>query len=288
MHDLSPHAKGFLITLAGVVVLSPDALLVRLIDADDWTILFYRGVLSVLAIVAFLAIRHGSAVGRPFGRLDRPGFAAAVLYGIGNICFVLSINRTLVANTLVILAAQPLIAAALSHLFLHERQRRATWVAVLVVLAGLGAIFAGSVDGGHLAGDVLALASAAAMAANLTVLRRSRLDDPLPTVVLGGAFAAAVALPFAAPFAVSGHDLVVLGVAGAGILPVSFGLIFLGPKYLPAPEVALMLLLETVLGPLLVWMVLAEVPPVSIVLAGAVIAATVGIHSVTGLRRGGT
>jgi len=103
----------------------------------------------------------------------------------------------------------------------------------------------------------------------------------------GGTIAAVVAMPFAAPLTVSGGDLAVLIVIGAGVMPVSFGLIFLGPKYLPASEVALMMLLEMILGPLLVWLVLAEAPPVRVILAGAMIAATVAAHALSTLRRSG-
>jgi drug/metabolite transporter (DMT)-like permease len=285
MHGLPDHAKGLVITLAGVVILSPDALLIRLVTTDNWTIIFFRGALTAGVLAGFLALRFRRDLAGVLGSVDRLAMLSGLCYGFGNICFVQSINRTLVANTLVILAATPLIAAVFSHLFLGERQRRATWGAIAVVLAGIGAVFAGSLGGGHLFGDLLAIGSATAMAGNLTALRRSRTESPLPSVIIGGGFAALVSLPLASPAAVSGADFAVLLVLGALVMPVSFGLIFLGPKYLPAPEVALLLLLEAILGPLLVWFALGEQPTPQVALGGAVIIATVGIHAALGMRR---
>lgn len=284
MNALSPYARGFAITLAGVFVLCPDALLIRLVSADNWTIIFYRGALAALVLVAFLAGQYRRDVFGLIRRFDRPAAISGIMYGIGNVCFVQSINQTLVANTLVILAATPLIAAVFSQLFLGERQRRKTWWAILIVMIGVGSIFVGSMGTGHLAGDLLAIVSAIAMAGNLTALRRSQVGTPIPSVVLGGTLAALVALPFAAPTAVGSQDLLVLLALGVVILPVSFGLIFIGPRYLPAPEVALILLIEAILGPLFVWMVLGEIPGSRVLLAGAVIVGAVAIHAINSLR----
>ncbi len=285
MHGVPDHAKGFALTLAGVIILSPDALLIRLIAADNWTIIFFRGFLTALVLVIFLTARYRRDAPGLLRSMDVQAVIAGLLYGFGNICFVQSINRTLVANTLVILDATPLIAAVFSHLFLGEHQRRETWIAVLVVMAGIGAIFAGGIGGGHFLGDLLAIGSASAMAGNLTALRRSRLDTPLPSVVIGGTFAALMTLPFAAPTLVSSTDLLVLVLLGGVVMPVSFGLIFLGPKYLPAPEVALILLLEAVLGPLLVWFFVGEEPSLRVLLSGSLIILTVTIHAALGLNR---
>jgi len=280
MNALPPYAKGFAITLAGVFVLCPDALLIRLTQADGWTVVFFRGVLTALALSAFLAARYRRGLPELLRKVDGPAVLAGLLYGAGNLCFVLSINRTLAANTLIILAATPLVTALFSRLFLGERQSRTTWGAVLAVLAGVGAIFAGDVGGGHFTGNLLAVVSATVMAGNLTALRRSRVGTPVPSVAIGALSAAAAALPFAAPTALDGPDLFLLLAQGMVILPVSFALIFAGPRYLPAPEVALILLTQTLLGPFFVWLALGEIPGPRILLAGGFIVCTVALHAV--------
>ncbi len=285
MSGMSQYVKGFLITLVGIIVLSPDALLIRMVAADDWTIVFFRGVLTSLTLAAFLYWRRGRGVFGLARQMDTGAVLAGLLYGVGNISFVQSINNTLVANTLVILAATPLIAALLSHVFLREKQHVETWIAIVVAFGGVGIIFAGSMGAGHLFGDFMALIAATAMAGNLVSLRRSRLQTPLPSVVLGGLIAATTSFWFAAPLDVSASDLWILAALGIVIMPVSFGLIFTGPKYIPAPDVALIMLLEAILGPLLVWLVLSEAPTLRVVLAGLLIIATIGLHALVSLKR---
>lgn len=285
MSDKSQYVKGFLITLVGIIVLSPDALLIRMLATDDWTIVFYRGVMTAFTLAAFLYWRRGRGVLGLARQMDAGAVLAGLLYAVGNISFVQSINNTLVANTLVILAATPLIAALLSHLLLREKQHRETWIAIVLVFGGVGVIFAGSVGAGHLFGDFMALIAATAMAGNLVSLRRSRLQTPLPSVVLGGTVAALASISFAAPLDVSANDLLILVVLGVVVMPISFGLIFTGPKYIPAPDVALIMLLEAILGPLLVWAVLSEAPTLRVVLAGSLIIATIGLHALVSLKR---
>ena len=287
MTGMSQYVKGFLITLAGILFLSPDALLIRLLATDDWTIVFFRGIFTAVTLAVFLYWRRGRGIVNLVRNMDTGAVLAGLLYAAGNISFVQSINNTLVSNTLVILAATPLIAALFSRVFLSEKQPGETWIAIVLVFAGVGVIFAGSVGAGHLFGDFMALVAATAMAGNLTALRRSRVSTPLPSVVLGGFCAALVSFPFAAPLGISANDLMILLVLGAVVMPISFGLIFTGPKYIPAPDVALIMLLEAILGPLLVWAVLSESPTLRVILAGSLIIATIGLHALVSLRRNG-
>jgi len=123
------------------------------------------------------------------------------------------------------------------------------------------------------------------MAGNLVALRRTRLQTPLPSVILGGMLAALVSFSFAAPLAISANDLLILVILGVVVMPISFGLIFTGPKYIPAPDVALIMLLEAILGPLLVWAVLSEAPTLRVVIAGMLMITTIGLHALVSLRR---
>ncbi|MDX9861818.1 MAG: DMT family transporter [Rhodospirillales bacterium] len=276
------YARGLALTLAGVVVLSPDALLVRLVDGGDWTIVFYRGLLTALALAAFVVLRRRPVVGLRQWRT----LVVGAFFGISTTCFVHSVDRTLAANTLVILAATPLVAAVFSRLFLGEHQPSATWIAITVVSGGIALIFLGSPQGGHLLGNLLAVTSAAAMAANLVVIRNWPLESPLPALALGGLLAAVASFPFAT-LAISAGDAFTLAVMGLVVQALAFGLIFIGPRHLPAAEVALLMLLESILGPLWVWLALGERPTAMVVAAGALIITTLGIHAVVSLRRNG-
>jgi drug/metabolite transporter (DMT)-like permease len=104
-------------------------------------------------------------------------------------------------------------------------------------------------------------------------------------VGLSGVVLAVGVLPLALPPAVSAQDLGLLALLGVVVLPLAFGLIAVGPRYLPAPEVSLIMLLEAVLGPLWVWLVLHEVPSVTTFVGGAVLIGTLSVHALIGLQR---
>ena len=124
-----------------------------------------------------------------------------------------------------------------------------------------------------------------AMRPDLTIVRHARAVNMIPAMAMSGVVGALVVWPLAAPAAVTGTDLVLLAVMGLIVLPVSFGAVTLGPRYIPAPEVSLLFLLETVLGPLWVWLVLSEDPGPRALLGGAVVVGTLLVHSAVALRR---
>jgi drug/metabolite transporter (DMT)-like permease len=110
--------------------------------------------------------------------------------------------------------------------------------------------------------------------------RRYRERYVVPAMALSGVFSALLVLPVASPLSVASSDVAALGVMGLVVLPLSFGLIFLGPRYIPAPEVSLVLLLEAVLGPYWVWLALGEEPSARTLVGGSVVLATLALHSV--------
>ena len=285
MDNAQNYAKGFSLAIIGVLVLSPDALLIRLVHADGWTISMYRtGFMAITLFTASLFMGRKQVMDLWRG-LDRKGVLAAGLYCVATIMFIGSITRTMAANTLVIVAAMPLMAAVFSRLFLGERQHLATWIAVTAVMVGVAVIFMGSLGTGYLLGDVMALVSACALGANFTALRRSTLKNPLPTRIIAGALASALMFPLADPTAITSHDLMYLLIGGAIVQPLAFFLILSAPKYIPSPDVALVMLMETFAGPLLVWLFLGERPMVQVVVAGVLIVAAVGTHATLALRR---
>ena len=258
MKITSPHLRGLAVPATGVLIITPDSLLVRLIDADAWTILFYRGVFVALSRAIFFAVRFGRTAPAHLMAIGRTGILSGLLAAGSNILFVVSLTLTTAANTLVIVSIAPLFAALHSRIFLKERIAPRTWIAVLVVFIGIAAIFSGSLGGGALIGDLCAIGAALFFAGHLTTLRYAKHLNMVPSVALGGIFTALAVLPLAAPFAVSAGDLALLAVMGLVMLPVALGLIALGPRLIPAPEVGLLILLESILGPLWVWLVVGE------------------------------
>lgn len=278
MNPDASHLRGTLMATAGVLVLSPDGLILRLIEADRWTVVFWRGLLMAAALAVFLTLRHRGSILRQVRAVGRPGLLSGALFAASTVFFVSSISLTTVANTLVIVTAAPLFGAVMSYVFLREALALRTWLAILVAALGILVIFSGSLGGGTLLGDLCAVATAFCMAGNLVVIRHARAVSMLPAIVLSGVLAALVVLPLAAPFSVGARDAGLLLLLGLVILPVSFGLITLAPRHIPAPEVSLIMLLEAILGPLLVWATLGETPGAATFAGGGLVLGTLAVH----------
>ena len=283
MGHLPDHLKGLLITTAGVLVLTPDSLLVRLIALDSWSMVFWRGFLIMTGLTLALAVYYRGETLARFRAIGRTGLAAAALLAVSSVLFILALHNTSVANTLVIVAAAPLMAAILSRVFLGETVPARTWAAILAALAGILILVSDGPRGGTLGGDLAALATAVTIAGAFTLVRRARALNMVPAAALSGGMSALIMLPIATPLAIAPDEVWLVLVLGLIVLPVSFGLITLGPRYLPAPEVALIMLLETVLGPFWVWLVLEETPGARALIGGAIVIGALLLHSLAAL-----
>jgi len=282
--ERSQHLRGVLLTGLGVLVLTPDSLIIRLIQADAWTLLFWRGIFQFITIIGYFRIRHGGSARAIIRSIGWGGFWISVLYAASNVFFVNAIRETKVANALIILSSSPLLAAVMSLVFLGERIKRRTWVAALVGMVGMGIIFSSGAGGGRLLGDTCALFAAATLGGAFIVIRHQRAINMVPALALSGIFGTIIVAPFASPMTVSVPDVGWLLLIGVFITPVAFGLITLGPRYIPAPEVNLIMLLETILGPVWVWWFLGEVPPDATWVGGVLVVVTLVGHSALALR----
>jgi drug/metabolite transporter (DMT)-like permease len=270
------YRKGLLLTLAGTIIASFEGLLVRLVGLDSWGVIFWRGLGLGFAMMAFILL-----TGRRIepAKLGRPAWIAILAYAVNVFCFISAINTTTVANTLVIASAAPVFAAALGWLFLRERPSKETWIAVLVVLVGLAIIFWGSLSTTRIQGDGFALGYALSLAAYFVALQRCA-DREIPVIVtLGGFLSALPAWPLASGLAIPVNDLWAMALLALMVVPAATLLLSWGPQLIPASHVTLIMLLEIGLGPLWVWLVLSEVPAGATVLGGALVLATIVVHS---------
>lgn len=280
---LSDHTKGFSMTLFGVLLLSPDTLLVRIVDTDPWTMAFWRGLSMASVIFLFVVISRRSLNPRMFFGLKGYAWWNVALMAIGPLLFINALEYTSVANVVVILSASPFLAAVFSRVLLKESVHPVTWAAVALAVGGTLVVASGSPEGGAQTGgrlgDLLAIGATAGLAMNFTLLRRMRHEDRLPTVVLGASCVAILACLISAPVALTGPQIAPMILLCGLILPVTRALMTLGPRYLPAPEVSLMLVLETVLAPLWVWLALDEVPADRTFIGGAILVSALVSHS---------
>jgi drug/metabolite transporter (DMT)-like permease len=285
MQNLTSHQRGLLMTIVGVLVLTPDALLVRLVETDHWTLMFWRGVIASIVLLAVSSSIEKKSPFRILADLRHNGLFCALLFGASNASFVLSITHTAVANTLVILASMPFIAAILTVVLMRKNPPLRTWVAIVLAIAGIVVVFWGRIGGGNIFGDVLGLFCALFMAATLVSLSFNPRINALTAIGVGGVLSALFALLMGAtPIDASANDFFYLALDGGIVVPVAFGLISYGPKLISAPEVSLIMLMETVLGPLWVWLVVSEVPPPATFIGGCIVIGAILINIWLGLR----
>lgn len=278
----NPQAFGILVTLCGVMIFVPDALIMRLIGGDMLALAFWRGVISgsiFLVLNQIFAPRSMPAKGEWF---DRKGLLIIALNAGGVLSWCSAMQHTSAANALLVLAIAPFLAAILSFLLLKERIDRVTALAIALVFTGVLVLASGSLGQGRLLGDGFALMNAITIAAYYVTLRTTGRRNMLPHLALGSILGGLLAVPFADFEPITTTQALLIFLSSAIILPGAAGLLMLGPRYLPAPEVSMITLLEVILGPLLVWAVIGENPGQMTLIGGAIIVITVALHA---LRR---
>jgi len=279
------HRKGVSIAALGVLVLSFDALLVRLVGASPYDIGFWRGALVFVSMTTFILATGRAQQFRIYAAHGLAAIVITILYGINTGLFVLSVNHTSVANAVVVLASSSFFAALFSWLLLRESIPLRTWIAIVVAMSGVLIVFAGSVGLDQWYGDALALLLAMLMGLMLTLLRRLPNLPKMPVVALSGLVTSLLCVAFSEPLTLAASSYGWLAVMGLMQMPVASVLIMTATRYLPAPEVSLFLLIETLLGPVWVWLVLSEaIPPLTFV-GGVAIMGAIFVHSWLSLRR---
>ena len=281
----SMHAKGLLITACGVLVISPDGLLTRLITTDHWTMIFWRALFLSFGMWLVINLVYPNRAWQQYKTVRGPGLLMVGAYSLGTISFIFAITHTSVANTLIILSTTPLFAAIIGRLLLHEKIQPRTMVAILLVCIGITVMASGSAEQeGGLLGDLAAILGSFFLACGFSFVRRFPGVSAFSAISCSGLLTAVMILPLASPFAVSQADVGYLLVMGLYMLPVGTALMFLGPRYIPAPEVGLLLLLESILGPVWVWLALGEEPGVSTLLGGAIVISTLAVNTIWALK----
>ena len=269
--------KGLLLSLIGVIIISPDSLLIRLANIDDLSLIFYRSALPIITILIFLIYNYQKSFIKSFFLIGLPGVIYAVLYAITHICFVYSIQNTAVANTLVLIASAPIFAALFSVFILKEIPSFFTWIVIFIALLAMIIIGIGSFTSTGLYGDIMALIVAAGMGFSMVLVRLFKNKDLVPACLLGCLIAALYTLPFGVNFNIDQNQIFYLLLMCLLILPIPFMILTIAPKYTPAHEVALIFLMESVLGTAWVWFVINEAPPVNTIIGGVLLLGSVSI-----------
>src|SRR5262249_23120091 len=253
-----------------------------------WTLLFWRGVyggLFIAAVMIWFERRDAIAAIRAIGR---SGLVIAACSTFATICFINALQRTSVADVMVINATTPFFAAAIAWLWTGERERTATLVASVVALFGVILTFDGTLSGGLLFGTLLALVTTILLSLMMVIIRKRRDTPMLPAAALSAFAVAFLVAPVATPRAGLGENWIYLVLFGTAQFGLGLLLLTLGTRLISATRSALVGSLETPLAPLWVWLAFGEIPSLMTCVGGAVVMAAVVADMLIAARLNGT
>ena len=285
MKNLSNQQKGSLLAFIAVILITPDSLLIRLSNIETWGMLFYRGAIPFVVVLIGLLLFYKNNFLKALISIGYPGIFYFISFATCNITFLISIQNTNVANTLVMIALAPMLSAILGVIFLKEAPDKKTWIAILITFAACIYIFYDSLNLGNFYGDFFGLVTAFGLACNAIIARYAKDRDLVPSAVLGKLCVAIFAFFFVKNFELIGNDIIYVPLMCVMCVAIPFVLVTRAPRFITAAEVNLFFLLETILGPIWVWLVIKEQPSLETILGGSVIILTIAIHSFLALKK---
>jgi drug/metabolite transporter (DMT)-like permease len=229
-----------------------------------------RAFFAILALALFVAVLGREGIVRPFLQMGLAGIAVAVCTAVASGTFIVALNHTTVANVLFMQAVAPLAAALIAWVALREAVSRRTTVAMVVALGGVGLMVGGPGASPGL-GIGLSVLMTMAFAVGVVITRHRRDISMAPAICLSQVLVLAVAAPFSHPGTLDLHDTLLIVLLGVGQMGIGLAFFTMGARLIPAAEVALVTLLEVVLGPLWVWIALSERPSTATLAGGAVV-----------------
>ena len=285
MNNLTNQQKGSLLAFVAVMLITPDSLLIRLSSIETWGMLFYRGAIPFFVVLIALLIFYNKNFLNALFKVGYTGIFYTISFAICNITFLVSIQNTNVANTLVMVAMAPMISAILGGIFLKELPDKKTWIAILITFFSALYIFYDSIQLGNFFGDFMGIVTATGLAVNAVLVRSAKDRDLLPSAVLGKLCVAIFAFFFVESFDLVGSDMIYVPLMCILCVAIPFVLVTIAPRFIQAEEVNLFFLLETIIGPIWVWMIIKEQPSIETVQGGIVIILTIAIHSFLKLKK---
>ena len=274
------HAVA-MIALSSLLV-SVNGLAIRTIESTNpWQLIFVRQSFFVPTLILILLLRYRKNIVPVFINIGLPGLFGGAAIALANVCMILAMTYTTVANTLFTLGACPLITAVLARIILKERLTPATLIATLVAMTGIGIMVSGGVMGGGVVGNLIALACALFFSLFVICLRIGKDRDMLPTSVIGAIFSVAIgAIGCQFDFHMSNQDLWLCFVWGGLLMTAVHTLFTLASRFVAGAEIMLISLIEFMLGPIWVWLVYSEAPGTTGLIGGALVLGAVTIRSV--------
>ena len=284
MKNFTDQQKGSLMAFVAVMFITPDSLFIRLSNVDTWGLVFYRGIIPFFTVFLTMLLIYKLSF---FKILFTSGYHGLIYIGtfsLTNITFVVSIQNTNVANTLVMIATAPMISAILGAIFLKEPPDKKTWISIIITFLAIIYIFFDSIKLGNFYGDILGFITALGLAVGAVTVRSAKSKNLVPAAVVGKLIVATFALFFIESFVLIDKDLYIIPLMCIMCVAIPFVLVTIAPRFIPAAEVNLFFLLETIIGPIWVWLIIKEQPSIETLYGGAIIIVTIATHSFLKLK----
>ncbi len=285
MNNLTDQQKGSLLAFVAVMFITPDSLFIRLSSIDTWSLVFYRGAIPFITVFLAMLIIYKQNFFTMLFNSGYHGIIYILTFSVTNITFVVSIQNTNVANTLVMIAMAPMLSAILGAIFLKEPPDKKTWIAIGITFLAAVYIFYDSLQLGNIYGDILGLITALGLAVGAVTIRSAKKKNLVPAAVVGKMFVAIFAIFFVESFVLEQKDLIIVPLMCLMCVAIPFVLVTIAPRFIPAEEVNLFFLLETIIGPLWVWLIIKEQPSIETIQGGLIIILTIAIHSFLKLKK---
>jgi len=284
VNNLTDQQKGSLLAFIAVMFITPDSLFIRLSNVDTWGLVFYRGIIPFFTVFFGMLLIYKLNFFKILLTSSYHGLIYVGTFSVTNITFVVSIQNTNVANTLVMIATAPMLSAILGAIFLKEPPDKKTWISIIITFFAIIYIFFDSLKLGNFYGDILGFITAIGLAVGAVTIRSAKSKNLVPAAVIGKLLVATFALFFIESFMLVEKDLIIVPLMCILCVAIPFVLVTIAPRFIPAAEVNLFFLLETIIGPIWVWLIIKEQPSIETLQGGVVIILTIAVHSFLKLK----
>ncbi len=273
------YAYALFITSLGVILMSVESLLIKMANISGITYAFYLGLLLFAALQLYIILDGFKKHYHVFKTQYKIIIFLAFLTAMANVFFIQAVKHTTVANVVIIIASSPLFATLFAYLLYRQKPHKNVYLASFFIFIGLFIIFFQELSHQNLLGDVLALLCTVSFSLTFVLLSRYRSVDIILVLWVTAFVLALMTLLFVSSFDVDTNSIFILLLSALFVTPLSRIFVLLGTKTLPASEVSLLTVLETVLAPIWAWMVLDEVPAVNAYIGGTIILLALALNS---------
>ena len=282
---MTNNAKGLALTSLGVFIMSLESLFIKFTTISPFLFSFYIGIFMFISMISTFIFKEKAVLKKALTTNLPMMIVCAILMGTSNIFFITAVKTTTVANVVIIFSTAALFSALFAYLFYKEKITKNIIIASFFMFVGLFIIFNDKLEIGSIEGNIYALLCTAFFATSYVILSRYKDMDRFILTAFSGLALSMIAFFFCDDLAIDFKTLAVVMIMGLLISPISRVLLGTGAKYISASEVSLLMIIETIMAPIWVWIFLNEVPSSYTFIGGSIIIVTLIINSIYTLKK---